>query len=67
MDNCEQVFDEPMVWQQSAHRDPRVKIRSDSNSLLECPVFTDVSNVRSPHSRRLVRTPPLLSAGMLQA
>ena len=31
MDNC----DEPVVWQQSAQRDPRVKIRSDSNSLLD--------------------------------
>ena len=29
MDNCEQVFDEPVVWQ------PRVKIRSDGNSLLD--------------------------------
>ena len=35
MDNCEQVFDEPVVWRQSAQRDPRVKIRSGGNSLLD--------------------------------
>ena len=35
MDNCEQVFDEPVIWRQSAQRDPRVKIRSDGNSLLD--------------------------------
>ena len=31
MDNCEQVFEEPVVWRQSAQRETRVKIRSDGN------------------------------------
>ena len=37
MDDFEQVFDEPVVWRQSAQRDPRGKIRSDGNSRLDSP------------------------------
>ena len=33
---------------------------------LECPVSTDVSNVRSLHSRRIVRTAPLLRTAFLE-
>ena len=33
MNNCEQVFDEPVVWRQSAQGDPRVKIRSAPDPL----------------------------------
>ena len=33
---------------------------------LECPVSTDVSNVRSLHSRRIVRTALLLRTAFLE-
>ena len=32
MDNCEQVFDELVVWRQSAQRDPRGPIQSEDRS-----------------------------------
>ncbi len=65
MDNSEQVFDEPVVWRQSAQRDPRVKIRSDGNSLLDsqlCSAKSRFSGTRSSFLRSTGR-PELAGLG----
>jgi len=53
MDNCEQVFDDPVVRRQSGHRDPRVKIRERWQlaarfaALLTCGALLRLSERRS--------------------
>ncbi len=37
VDNCEQVFDEALLWRHFGQQGQRVKSRSDDNSLLDLP------------------------------
>jgi len=37
MDNCEQVFDEALLWRHFGQQGLRVTVHSDGNSLLDLP------------------------------